>query len=189
MSTLRLHAKLARSRANGPGLRSVVWVQGCTLGCPGCFNPETHDGEGVAETWTVPTLAAWVASNDVAGLTVSGGEPFQQPEAVLGLGRACRRLGLSTIVFSGYSKAELTSRFGPTTISAAFDVAITGRFRQDARTPSGFLASDNQALWLLTERHTDADFEDVPDAEIVVHSSGEVVVTGITVPELENLRE
>lgn len=189
MSALRLHARLARSRANGPGLRSVVWVQGCTLGCPGCFNPETHDSEGKAEAWTVARLAAWVASNDVDGLTVSGGEPFQQPEAVLELGRACRKLGLSTIVFSGYSKAELTSRFGSATISAAFDAAITGRFRQDVRTSNGFLASENQDLWLLTNRHTVADFEDVPEAEIVVHSSGEVVVTGITIPELENLRE
>ena len=48
---------------------------------------------------------------------------------------------------------------------------------------------ENQDLWLLTNRHTVADFEDVPEAEIVVHSSGEVVVTGITIPELENLRE
>ncbi|MCU0780030.1 MAG: radical SAM protein [Akkermansiaceae bacterium] len=48
--TLRLHAFLPRSRANGPGWRSVVWVQGCSLGCPGCFNPQTHDWEGIAAT-------------------------------------------------------------------------------------------------------------------------------------------
>src|SRR3972149_712339 len=39
---LRLHALLPRSRANGPGMRAVIWFQGCTRGCPGCFNPETH---------------------------------------------------------------------------------------------------------------------------------------------------
>ena len=43
--TLRLHGFLPRSRANGPGWRSVVWVQGCSLGCPGCFNPQTHGRE------------------------------------------------------------------------------------------------------------------------------------------------
>ena len=48
--TLRLHAFLPRSRANGPGWRSVVWVQGCSLGCPGCFNPQTHDREEIAAT-------------------------------------------------------------------------------------------------------------------------------------------
>ena len=40
---LRLHHFLPVSQVNGPGRRAVVWVQGCTLGCPGCFNPETHD--------------------------------------------------------------------------------------------------------------------------------------------------
>ena len=39
---LRLHQFLPASRANGPGLRAVLWVQGCSLGCPGCFNPQTH---------------------------------------------------------------------------------------------------------------------------------------------------
>lgn len=51
----RLHAIEPHSRANGPGLRTVVWFQGCTLRCPGCFNPETHDpGDGCeADTETV----------------------------------------------------------------------------------------------------------------------------------------
>ena len=42
---LNLHALLPRSRANGPGVRLVLWFQGCTLGCPGCFNPTTHAPE------------------------------------------------------------------------------------------------------------------------------------------------
>ena len=50
MSTrLRLHAFLPRSRANGPGTRAVIWVQGCSLGCPGCFNPKTHAFSGGEE--------------------------------------------------------------------------------------------------------------------------------------------
>jgi anaerobic ribonucleoside-triphosphate reductase activating protein len=189
MDTLRLHAKLERSWANGPGTRSVVWVQGCTLGCVGCFNPETHDRDAASENWTVSDLVSWVVRNDVDGLTISGGEPLQQSAAVLALGQACRQRGLSTIVFSGYSKAELETRFGAAKLSASFDAVVTGRFRQDARTSRGFLASDNQTLWLLTQRHTETDFADVPDAEVVVRGSGEVVVTGITVPALEKLSD
>ena len=45
----RIHAREPRSRANGPGSRFVVWMQGCTLGCAGCFNPTTHDGAGGRE--------------------------------------------------------------------------------------------------------------------------------------------
>ena len=42
---IRLHAFEPASRANGPGPRAAVWFQGCTLGCPGCFNPDTHPHE------------------------------------------------------------------------------------------------------------------------------------------------
>ena len=52
---LRLHAFLPRSRANGPGVRAVIWVQGCSLGCPGCFNPQTHAFSG-GEVVTVEEL-------------------------------------------------------------------------------------------------------------------------------------
>jgi len=55
--TLRLHAFLPRSRANGPGWRSVVWVQGCSLGCPGCFNPQTHDRAEAGEVAEVAEVA------------------------------------------------------------------------------------------------------------------------------------
>ena len=70
-----------RSRVNGPGLRSVIWVQGCTRGCPGCFNPHTHphdprhllDPEALAQRlMRVP---------DTDGITLSGGEPFEQAAA------------------------------------------------------------------------------------------------------------
>ena len=45
-----LHAFIPASRANGPGLRTVVFFQGCTLGCQGCFNPETHAFRGAEVT-------------------------------------------------------------------------------------------------------------------------------------------
>jgi len=54
---VRVHATEPRSRANGPGARFVVWMQGCTLGCPGCFNPTTHDATGGREV-TVEEIAA-----------------------------------------------------------------------------------------------------------------------------------
>ena len=49
MTAIRVHAVEPRSRANGPGARFVVWFQGCTLGCAGCFNPTTHDATGGRE--------------------------------------------------------------------------------------------------------------------------------------------
>ena len=49
MTPAYIHAIEPRSRANGPGVRFVVWLQGCTLGCPGCFNPSTHAAAGGRE--------------------------------------------------------------------------------------------------------------------------------------------
>ncbi len=68
--TLRLHAFLPRSRANGPGWRSVVWVQGCSLGCAGCFNPQTHDPEESGEAGTMAgTLFRSVRANELSMLS------------------------------------------------------------------------------------------------------------------------
>lgn len=109
MSTsLRVHAFLPCSRTNGPGTRAVIWAQGCSLGCPGCFNPQTQafsGGEGVA----VEELFQRIVRLDSAieSLTLSGGEPFQQREAVAALLAGIRRAtNLSVIVFTGYTWEE-----------------------------------------------------------------------------------
>jgi pyruvate-formate lyase-activating enzyme len=70
---IRVRAFEPASRANGPGLRAVVWFQGCTRACPGCFNPATHDPRGGDECETHPLslsraretamLAAWASRN------------------------------------------------------------------------------------------------------------------------------
>lgn len=74
------------SRANGPGVRSVIWLQGCTLTCPGCFNPESHSHEPRVLIPVETIIEHITAIRDtVEGVTVSGGEPFQQSRALLRL--------------------------------------------------------------------------------------------------------
>src|SRR5438045_2768327 len=83
---LRLHQFLPASRANGPGRRAVLWFQGCSLNCPGCFNPQTHafsGGEGVTVEEMVARLVG--LGDSIEGVTLSGGEPFQHRLAVLSL--------------------------------------------------------------------------------------------------------
>ncbi len=104
----RPHAFERVSRANGPGLRAVVWFQGCTLGCPGCFNPATDDPQGGCDSDT-ETLAAEISTlaTRLEGISISCGEPFQQPEAPLDLLRRLADWHLSRLVFSGYSLPEI----------------------------------------------------------------------------------
>jgi anaerobic ribonucleoside-triphosphate reductase activating protein len=107
--TIRLHHIEPASIANGPGLRAVIWVQGCAFDCPGCFNPETHAMRG-GEVWSVEKLLEHILeiyhrpnSPRLEGLTISGGEPLYQHRALARLLEQVRKkTDLSILVFTGY---------------------------------------------------------------------------------------
>jgi anaerobic ribonucleoside-triphosphate reductase activating protein len=172
---LRVHATEPRSRANGPGSRFVVWVQGCTLGCPGCFNPATHAAGG--REIDVDALADELRHVD--GLTVSGGEPLQQAAAVAELLAHARSRGLSTLVFSGYTVDEIRELPDGPAVLANLDVLIDGRYVAGERLGAGLRGSANQRIQLLTSRYTLAEVEATPVAEVRISPTGEVVLTGV----------
>lgn len=176
-----LHGLAPRSRANGPGARFVLWFQGCTLACPGCFNPDTHAAAG-GQRHTVDALIDTIAAQGTAieGVTLSGGEPLQQPEAALALVRAVRaRTGLSVLVFSGYTIDEIRDMpLGPALL-AQLDVLVDGRYQAPARLGRGLRGSANQGIHLLSERYTRAQVEATPEAEIRIDPQGRIVLTGV----------
>ena len=174
---LHVHAVEPRSRANGPGARFVVWLQGCTLACPGCFNPATH-APGVGTALAVSELAARIP-DDVEGISLSGGEPLQQAAAAAALLAAARARGLSTLMFSGYTLAEIEQLPGGPAVLAQLDVLIDGRYVSTERLARGLRGSANQRIHLLTSRYAMADVEDTPVAEIRIGPTGEVVLTGV----------
>jgi anaerobic ribonucleoside-triphosphate reductase activating protein len=198
----RIHAVEPRSRANGPGIRFVVWFQGCTLGCPGCFNPATHavapavvpapgtfpgtsgtpGSPGSPKETSIAELAAAMAAacaSGATGLSLSGGEPLQQPEAARALLDAARALGLSTLAFSGYTIDEIRALPGGPDVLARLDVLIDGRYVAGERLATGLRGSANQHIHLLTDRHSLAEVEATPVAEIRIGPTGEVVLTGV----------
>ncbi len=176
MGRLKLHHFLKGSRANGPGLRAVLWVQGCSLGCPGCFNPETHALEGGQE-WEVDSLFDEIcALDEIEGLTISGGEPLQQRAPLLELlGRVRRETGLSVLIFTGFAFEELRC---PELLELA-DVLLCGRFHEKERLASGLIGSANKAVHFLTTRYSMQDLDEVPVGEVVIGPEGVVVYTGI----------
>lgn len=169
---LRVHGFLPVSRSNGPGRRAVVWVQGCSLGCSGCFNPETHPvgGERVGVDDLFARLVACAVGEGVEGVegvTVSGGEPLQQRRGVAALlARVRAETDLSVVVFTGYSWDE-AQRFGD--VLASVDVLLAGRYRPGVPKDVHF----------LTDRYTQADLDAVPGAEIVIEPDGSVVLSGL----------
>jgi anaerobic ribonucleoside-triphosphate reductase activating protein len=175
----RVHAIEPKSRANGPGERFVVWLQGCTLGCPGCFNPLTHDASGGTALEIDAIVARLAATRGIEGLTLSGGEPLQQAAAAAALLAAARELGLSTLVFSGYTEDEIRALPGGEAVLASLDVLVDGRYVAGERLATGLRGSANQRIRLLTARYTRDDVERTPVAEVRIARDGGVVLTGV----------
>ena len=178
---LRLHAVEPRSRANGPGNRFVVWMQGCTLGCAGCFNPATHDATG-GQVASVAELADQLRIAHAAGstgLSLSGGEPLQQAAAAAALLAEARALGMSTLAFSGYTIEEIRELPSGPDVLAHLDVLIDGRYVAGDRLATGLRGSANQRIQLLTSCYSLAEVEATPVAEIRIGPTGDVVLTGV----------
>jgi anaerobic ribonucleoside-triphosphate reductase activating protein len=127
-------------------------------------------------------LAAEILSlaETIEGVSVSGGEPFQQPEALLDILERLAGTSLSRLVFSGYTLAQLADLpLGPA-ILRHVDVLIAGRYVASQRTGHGLLGSANQQIHRLTDRYTSADLAAVPPRELVLHRDSTVSVSGIS---------
>jgi len=178
---IRLHAFEPASRANGPGLRAVVWFQGCTLNCFGCFNPATHELRGGYETDTERLAAEILTQADqIEGISVSGGEPFQQPEALQDLLARLAGTSLSRLVFSGLTLDEIQALPGGPAILRQSDVLIAGRYVASKHAGHRLLGSANQQIHLLSTRYTRADLAAVPPRELILHRDGTVTVSGFS---------
>jgi anaerobic ribonucleoside-triphosphate reductase activating protein len=181
MKVLRVHSFLPFSHANGPGVRAVVWVQGCSLGCRGCFNPATHSFAG-GEPVHVEALFGRMAAlgEAIEGITVSGGEPLQQPRPLLALLQRVRReTSLSVLLFTGYTWAEIQPMPDAAALLACVDVLIAGRYDASQRLARSLRGSANQTVHLLTDRYTMDDLQSVPSGEVIITAEGEVVVSGV----------
>jgi anaerobic ribonucleoside-triphosphate reductase activating protein len=126
-----------------------------------------HDRQGGC-TWDVDDLADHIAATPgIDGVTVSGGEPFQQPLGVLALLQRLRETSsLSIVIFSGYTRAEIEAQPLGWAILALCDVLVDGRLRvgqamRDGRAPTG------QRVWRLSERFDEAELDDLPRAPLV----------------------
>ncbi len=177
---VQIHAYESFSRANGPGARAVVWFQGCPLACPGCFNPETHDPGG-GHLSDTELLAGEILSKGqgIAGISLTGGEPFSQPEALLDLVQLLRPSPLSILVFSGYEIAEIRQMPCGPAILNCLDILIAGPYDLNRCLRHSLLGSSNQTIHFLTNRYTYRDFKDIPPCEAIIHPDGSVTLTGI----------
>ncbi|SEM79904.1 anaerobic ribonucleoside-triphosphate reductase activating protein [Syntrophus gentianae] len=170
---VQIHAYAPFSRANGPGVRSVVWFQGSPLACPECFNPETHDpGGGHLSDTEILAGEILRKGQGIEGISLTGGEPFSQPEALLDFVQRLKPSPLSILVFSGYEIAEIRQMPNGSAILNSLDILIAGPY--DLTRPLGrsLLGSSNQTIHFLTNRYTYRDFKDIPSCEAIIHPDG-----------------
>jgi len=150
---IRLASPMTRdSIVDGPGLRAVIWTQGCFHNCLGCHNPCTHNPFGGFEMDTADLIAQLDSLHLQQGLTLSGGEPFLQARALAEVARAAHRRGLNVWAFTGFTFEQLTNRKNPSwadrmALLEQIDVLVDGRFERDKRDLSlRFRGSSNQRI-------------------------------------------
>ena len=181
-STIRIGHRVARSEIYGPGIRSVIWVQGCTLACEGCWNTQFWSRAGGNEN-EIDDLLNWVDSNQgINGVTILGGEPLQQAPSVLDLIHGLRNRGLHVFLYTGYSPDEFD-----TTMQACFDssdIVVTGRFKIEERDTSlRWRGSRNQEIH-FPQFNGNQNPENRNEVEITISTEGRVSILGYPQVEL-----
>jgi anaerobic ribonucleoside-triphosphate reductase activating protein len=140
----------------GPGIRAGLWFQGCTIHCPGCVTPESwsFDPQSAVPLDAVTgRIGEFISSSPGAdGLTISGGEPFDQPDALFYILRSAKLAGLDDIlIFSGYEADALTARYPELPFLAT--ALVGGPFKLGHATDSAWKGSENQSLSVWNSAH------------------------------------
>lgn len=190
MTMLAVARVLHGTIAEGPGLRTAVWVQGCSIRCPGCINP--HLFEAAPAMTDVAEVLAGASAADVEGLTLLGGEPFDQADGCAELAERARAAGLGVISFSGYTHAELVQGSeAQRRLLRATDLLVDGRYVAGSKeTQRSLVGSTNQSFVHLSERYRWFNPEVHPNRlDVRVATDGSVRLAGfLSVGELRTMR-
>ncbi|MBP7936374.1 MAG: radical SAM protein [Phycisphaerae bacterium] len=155
---LRVARRKTCSRVLGPGSRAVIWFHGCDLGCPGCVARELNTSARY-EVCSAAELAGWVlAIPGIEGITLTGGEPFQQSPGELGVFLDCVRRAseLSVMCYTGYTlDALLASPEGEAhqRLLGYIDILVDGPYVAGRNEGHLWRGSANQRIHFLTDRY------------------------------------
>lgn len=150
---LRLSSSITSdSIVDGPGLRMVIWTQGCVHNCKGCHNPQTHDLCGGFEIDTSEVLDKLKELKLQKGITLSGGEPFLQQEALEEIAVEAKNLGLDVWAYTGFTYEKLLDKsndsyFKNLNLLKNIDILVDGKFVEEKKDIGlTFRGSSNQRI-------------------------------------------
>jgi anaerobic ribonucleoside-triphosphate reductase activating protein len=136
----------------GIGKRVGIWVQGCTIGCRGCISEHTWQRQDNHKQSVAKVLQEVNKFKEQKpdGITISGGEPFEQPEALYYLLSGLRRSGYDDImVYTGYPYPYLATKYSQ--LLQLIDILVDGPFKEGLETGYIWKGSENQGMIFLTE--------------------------------------
>ena len=187
MYQLNVAAIAARTQALGPGMRAVVWVQGCPLNCRGCIAPEWIPFVPAMQLAPEEILEQ-IDLDRITGITFSGGEPMEQAGGLTALVRLARqKKELDLICFTGYRYERLVKdppNEGVPALLAEIDVLIDGPFVQALHDSVGLRGSSNQRVLHLTSKLRGYDLESQSRKVEITISDGELALIGIPTPAM-----
>lgn len=157
----------------GPGCRFVIWVQGCSIRCKGCWNSEMWDFN-LKKDKSTDDLYAMILMNKetIEGVTFLGGEPLDQYAELLILLKKIKQTDLSVMLFTGYEKGEIIQK-GYNDIYQYCDIIVSGRYEQKKRTLNHqWIGSTNQDIDFISDRYRNFGIDDRNYIEITIEENG-----------------
>lgn len=150
-SKIKVAGIVCESIVDGPGIRYTIFVQGCNHLCFGCHNQHTQDASG-GEYRTIDSIISDISENPLLdGVTLSGGEPFEQSDSLSVFAKKLKALGYHIITYSGYTyeeireKEKLIPSFGE--LLNYTDILVDGKFDMKKRNLKlKFRGSENQRV-------------------------------------------
>lgn len=179
-----VHNIVPLSEVNGEGKRFVIWVQGCSRNCPGCFNPDTYSEKNRGTIYSVEEIFNLIDFDIITGITVSGGEPFDQPCELYALLEKAYEKKLHTLVYSGYTFEELEELDNDNVKKALTktDMLIDGAYKQEIAPVYGLTGSGNQRVLVLKNGKVVEDVTEENNSritgEIIINNDGTIISTG-----------
>lgn len=141
---IRIYNKVNSTKVLGPGLRYGIWFQGCKKRCSSCLAPDSRNFN-MGDVIAIDNIFQEIKSQkELRGITISGGEPFEQKEALLKLLEKSHKLELDTIVYTGYSLEELIKSDENHKILKLIDLLIDGEYIENLDYNQPLRGSDNQ---------------------------------------------
>ena len=166
------------SKVNGPGNRFVLWTQGCSKGCSDCFNPETWS-TNVYKELSPTQIFELIKNFEVDGVTISGGDPLEQEDELLELLMLIStiRLRKGVILFSGFTRAEISRDPIREECLRYVDVLIDGRYEKNLKIDFSLRGSSNQTFYFFSDKILSSEL--LFDQEVEISSfEDSVIITG-----------